>query len=546
MADSEPRSPRVAAPGNAVSSSPSFLDVLLIVSFAMLVDLVLLWVAGQIKGIDLLDELAPWMIKLGVSLKAGLVALGTTTVLALLKQFLTKTDYKYYLRDTLVVMAVLLVCIFLATPLLSLISPHPPQLSAVQPQLLTMRIKGLYDDGREATLDRQCPLEKPPDMLQTIAFQAKEVFPYKQDVTIPSSGIYVANIFSSHGTAEKGLKDSTQDYRADYQICLQRNPVSNPSLKDIRLKCTPGKFYCELDDSDPGWVLPCHDPKKDAASTGNHGVVYAAEAQRDSIPVWVAPILDTLRNMKAESRPGYAVFTIEFVPSARVKDATYLTYQVSANGTPVYFDKIPTDLLREPVSRQGPTKFSFALENLDFSGASRGVENLTLQVGLFGAVSPVYQTISRQYVALRPAAPVMIPTSLGTFRWSAEYIDPPQRDRWEVIVNSTPATDDVDRLKRLFDARKLSVDGQPLVLVVRPPLLVSKIHTSKYFALALGEVQTNGQVRFTFDDAESNKMCTWALAHESTVRFIHKGDARRETIDDQRVQFCRDLPHGSP
>ncbi len=159
---------------------------------------------------------------------------------------------------------------------------------------------------------------------------------------------------------------------------------------------------------------------------------------------------------------------------------------------------------------------SFGLENLVFSGKTDGSEHIEVLIEFFDDNDQLLhrEHVSRQYSALRdaPVEEVEAPTG-ALFRWTGDYIQPLNQNKYEIFVFSTKDAHEAEKRKSMLDEAALQVGSQEVAGVVRPPL-----GKSEWYGVVIGLVKPTGQIQFTFDEQHSGSVCRWALeARENEV-----------------------------
>jgi hypothetical protein len=91
---------------------------------------------------------------------------------------------------------------------------------------------------------------------------------------------------------------------------------------------------------------------------------------------------------------------------------------------------------------------------------------------------------------------------------------PTNEDKYEILVGSSVCASLTDPTclkraldgKKQFDASNLMFEGKHVVAQVRPPLRTDPVA----YGFALGLVLPTKQVKFTFNPAETDRLCKWA------------------------------------
>jgi len=324
----------------------------------------------------------------------------------------------------------------------------------------------------------------------------------------------------------------------DYKICL--HPAPSPpdgGTPSGLLHCANG-ICSPVQGEDPGYVESCN-----ARSPSSAGLVPVAFA---SVPAaqareagWVVPSLDTLEKMTDRERVGFTRFDVSFTPNETLAEANRYYFTLRVNDQPVYINGLLPERIHYQLQEKEKTNtISFALENLNFTGQHEGYEKLQLSVFFQQDDRLVRkQDLERNYVALRNAPEVVLPSELGPFRWSGTYVVPKNENKYEILLAS--ARDDVRpamAAKADFDQAKLTFKEKPVVMVVRPPL-----RQPPSYGLALGVVQPTSQVQFTFNAAEASELCQWVTGQvgKGTGGKLIRPDLRRYEIATQGYSACR-------
>jgi hypothetical protein len=331
-----------------------------------------------------------------------------------------------------------------------------------------------------------------------------------------------------------------------FDMCLQRATGDHPGVSQIVLKCD--NQDCGIDSArDKGLAVSCSadSPGSGAQSSVRPSIelpslqpVFAAgkalHTLNSSLPYWTVPTLETLEAMTNRERVGYTRFDIDLKPAETLHNSDSFEYQVYVNGQPIFFNGFPPKVFRASFDPANTLHVSFGLENLSFSGADNGFEDLTIVFTFFkGQTQTIQQPVSREYVALRSAELIKLDSAVGSFQWSGSYKVPTNENKFEVLVNSVPKVEDAMKLKTSFDRLNASDGANPVVLVVRPPLRVPP-----YYGVAIGLVQPTKQVQFTFDSQQAESVCAWAKSESSRTRLI-RGDLRIYQVSNKGYFPCR-------
>lgn len=145
------------------------------------------------------------------------------------------------------------------------------------------------------------------------------------------------------------------------------------------------------------------------------------------------------------------------------------------------------------------------------------------------------QDLEREYVALRDAPEVDLPTEAGTFHWKGTYVVPKNENKYEILLASSAEASLAMQAKARFEQERLTFGDRPVVMVVRPPLRVPPS-----YGLALGVVQPTSQVQFTFNASEANQLCLWAIqqAAQGKGAKLIRPDLRRYEVATRGYSPC--------
>jgi len=299
------------------------------------------------------------------------------------------------------------------------------------------------------------------------------------------------------------------------------DPTSQPidisfyrSLKDpvgdrveVQEECIEGKG-CSISTVDLGWASDGKACNSSPITTllDFVAVAYADEQTSGGVQRgWRVPSLETLDNQKNRDSVGYTKFVIKSDPLPRLGQADSFTYYIKVNGTPIYVDGSRPDDMIQPFNASDGLTFAFGLENLNFSGADQGCENISVLFE-FRKQNQVIQRagVTRRYAALRDAEREAVQSQEGiSFTWSGNYVKPQKEDRFEAFIVSTPDVNEATRIKGRLDKAGLRFHEMQVVGVVRPPL------DRNAYAVVVGLLQPTGQVRFTFDKKVGYELLSW-------------------------------------
>jgi hypothetical protein len=318
--------------------------------------------------------------------------------------------------------------------------------------------------------------------------------------------------------------------------CFTRAPnVTVPRLA-AKLECEEGG-RCTIAKDDAGQVRACGDRPTSLRSwpfdLSPAGRAYAEDAKPPE--TWIVPSLETLRRRHVgPDAPAYTEITLSSGPLPALAQAKQVSVDIKVNGRAALIDGLPADASAVAFDASAGLNLQIGLENLEFSGAQRGFEQVDLTLRFLDGKMLVREVkLPLHYVALRDkpdAAPVGDP-DLGV-RWSAKYVPGPSADRYQILLLSSTSAEEIERAKQRFDAARFefaTAKGTlPLVAVIRPPL-----KGNGNYGLALGVRQPTGQIRFSFDEPISAALCV-RLHQLSQQQGAVRRNSFRRNIDDVR------------
>lgn len=320
-------------------------------------------------------------------------------------------------------------------------------------------------------------------------------------------------------TAARPVREfaSVDDAPGDMKFCITRDPTPPPDNTpvEIHMLCVEGA-QCVLDQGDYGRAVNANCPEKTNQSHSFFSLTTEVHAQTTEkhvkTPGWSVPSLMTLRQMTDRQRVGYTEFTIKSNPTPGTQNADLLRYTIFANGLPLYIDGRPPEDMYAKFDASAGLDSSFGLDNLSFSGADQGCENVAVQLEFLSGGRPIKQVqLSRRYAALRDAAAEQAASSDGMkFVWTGRYVKPKNEDRAEVFVISTRDINEAVRAKLSIEKVHLSYDGMDVIGVIRPPL------DKPVYGVVIGLRQSMGQIKFNFDLGYANRVLAWAKDVQSS------------------------------
>ena len=336
----------------------------------------------------------------------------------------------------------------------------------------------------------------------------------------------------SGGAAEENMK-----------ICFKRTTDLSRSGKDYaRVDCKdPAGGNCILHKPNQrGLADPCDDnswfklPDFDWP-----GFVSTANASTSGEIYWVTPSLDTIVKTPILERNGYTEFSIFADGLKEAFDATHYDFSVRVNGIRVYFDGWPPERLKRRYRGEGELSLRFALDNLNFSGANQGYDDIEVAIRLYTlskdrkeGVKPIYTAVTRRpYAALRhfeePFNAIMRKASAdegARFEWSATFRPSQQKDRYAIMLLSRKIDSAAsDSLASAFSSVSAAKDKlQGLRLSYKDRQIRGRLHPPRPsmdavgLTLALADKQNRIVSSFDLDTAKS--ICRFLVANGARLR----------------------------
>jgi hypothetical protein len=262
-------------------------------------------------------------------------------------------------------------------------------------------------------------------------------------------------------------------------------------------------------------------------------------------PRWLVPSLATLKAQSEKSRQGFTEFNVVGRATPSLKTAQYFTYAIVVNGVPILIDGWDPHYIRIPYDHEKGLDFSFALENLDFSGRHNGREQLELTLRFWGEGLLIRELkLERQYVALRDARMEKFNIDgMGEIRWSGKFNNRRMADKFEVFLMSSQDMSTLQDFKWKLDSKNLMYQDNRVTAVIRPPL-----NNNPNSGITFGVIKDTGQTQFTFDEQSAAEVCRWLLIHRRDEKHknLYRDDIFRFeneplTSGSPKVTFCRDL-----
>lgn len=478
---------------HALAAPPShglnLLDAVVVILVSFGFALILLWMAGHLLGVNPFAA-APSDVKDFVNGAKGLVtgigAAGAGVLLDALRGWSGSNaahNFFLYIAATTICVLVLVLAVAYALRPISTI-PLIPQ--------LTLRFS--VDPGSEKPFSdiRYC-LNEPQSWCRNLHSPSGAT--WDEPVNITQGQRYLAYVNPLVQTAER----FSSAQRDGMPICLV--PSSKPpsgAKAFVELDCTYPQG-CRPTKTDPRWMEIC---PADTKTWWLPGLLLGRALAADEAggAGWRAPNLETL---EAQREHGYTVFEVQLDAIPELAGADGISYLVTVNGTPVYFDGWSPARLKVRYDPGKPFELRFGLENLDFSGGADGLERIRLDITFWRGRDSVRQLASEHpYVALRDLREKRIVSDGVGVKWRATYRNERQDQRFEVFLLSTPDLKKAAAVKTRFDAHQVTIESRRAMAVLRPPL------TSDSYGVTVGIVQPTGQIAFVFDEATANRVCS--------------------------------------
>lgn len=314
--------------------------------------------------------------------------------------------------------------------------------------------------------------------------------------------------------------DKSDDFYSQYAVefCAMPDGPDWSRVSQIVLNCSFGAG-CSPDPMTKA-IKAC--PKPQAAAWLRPIAALLAPQAHAATPLpksgWVVPDIEGA--CFAHARFGQTFYRFDAQTAAPPR-AVAFGYQLSVNGTPIYINGQRDPRVRKPVSG-GSATLSFALQNLEFSGAAGpigGQEKIGLALQFYDAAGNEVGRKAGDYlfVALRQPKPLA-----GDISWTGKYVLGKDADGRELLIVSTGTpTANMLPVKRQFDALGMTYAGTgdqlngrlPVVALVRPFLpkeeKAEKNARDGMPGMNLGFVKPDGRVRFTFSEAELKQVAAW-------------------------------------
>lgn len=494
--------------------------VVLITSFA--IAFLVLWAASILRGRPMFQELPDWLNTMVSSVWTQLT--GAAGALGfVVRCLLAPGGRRNYLVSCGITSAVIVVAIVGVAAVLP--APLPPPLAT-----LDLWFNVAFEPPSSDPLNLDFVHTRPEGRLPiTLAPQA--------------GGDYLTTIKMPQGSGEQYLgffhrliqHSTRRDLPPNTVVCVERTEARPAQLRELFLSCQESKSCGLKAGRDQGWVRPC------AVTPQASSWLAVAHAQTPAKPGWVVPTLETLKASGGRQGLGYTIFQLETGPLPTLQAADGFIYRIRGNGQPIYVGGWKPELLRTPFDAARGLTLAFGLENLDFSGARAGTEEIEVTIEFLAQDRALRALrLPLDYVALRDAGPAEVKADDVKVRWRATYARPEHEHKFEIFLSTDPITSAAaaEAQKKRLDTGGVRLDDQPMVGVIRPPL-----PPNRSFGIVLGLEQPSGQIRFTFDETTANRLCREVVARHQGIVSPH---AYRYEMEPRRsgtapTRPCRSL-----
>lgn len=277
---------------------------------------------------------------------------------------------------------------------------------------------------------------------------------------------------------------------------------------------------------------------------------------------WSIPNLETLNDKNSERTVGYTHFSVTSEKPLNI-DADAFFYDITANGVAANINGVTGSYRAIKYDPSLPLNIEFGLQNLNFSGNDGGCDAIGLTIRFIKDGTLLDSTIhlKRSYIALRDAGKVTSNINDVEVSWTGKYIRAGKEYDNEVFLLSKLVSKDLDfdthkakiqaavteieTVKNDFNNLKLTFNNQPLVAVVRPSL------TKISYSLAVGIVEDNKQIRFTFDENKAQELKSFLIAQRENSSkakrvidpglFVYKIRGDASYVPSPQVCFGREV-----
>lgn len=520
----------------------TLLDVLVIIGVSFTIVLLILWINAQYEGKDTFNQLPVWLSKAISNVWSFVTAAGASSALIYILKKRSQANqsigsYMLWIFGTTF-------SIFLAIWVVKRVYEIPDHHAAKDFQVRFQVTFTPPIDGPELPNLTYVQTEPKPRDAGTV-YSPVSLAPqkdkwYQEWIALPDQGRkYVASFKRAIKTSEL----SSDAVSKGTELCLVKG-TKKPKKNDPEalLRCAENG-RCQNHENDPGWVEPCSENRSPETNhSGWFPMAYADEATIEKRPGWRVPSIETLSSQtKRQEREevGYTEFAIASEPLKEFSTAEYFTYAISVNGTAVFIDGWPPEYLKVSYEASKGVSLKFGLENLDFSGAKSGVEEIDVQLNFYQKDNIIKQVkLPLRYVALRPSKLQKVVTDGLAFEWSGKYISSKNENKFEVFIISTKDVQKVEQVRNRLNNHKLRYANQDVIGVIRPPL-----ENYPWYGIVLGLRQETGQIKFTFNERDTSRLCDWALQNGKSdkLKSLIKPDAYRYEIEFATSKLCKDL-----
>ncbi|OEK06486.1 hypothetical protein [Roseivirga misakiensis] len=462
------------------------LDVLFVLFSSLTVSLLIFWLASQLLGDEILNELPPWLNTIGSKFWSFLV----TGSAATLTQFLNKNreDSPNYM-----VWIVFMTVFFMGSTLVI---------------YTVLDSDEEYQESFEAKMYLSLPSVKDNQNL-TYLQQAPQWVDWKNRAR-QNDGLFELDVILPKTNNTFIIKLAPQIIESTFtnrsnttELCLQRASVcEGPHQMGIKYS-NNRPIITRVGENDCSISL-C---EGQTAHLDEFQII-KANAFQDRY-FWNVP---TLEYLEKSGRRGYAHFKVTVEQTADL-DFDYFTYRVIVNGNEVLFNGISSDDLRH-AKGESDISLDFGLESLNFNGQDNGVEHVDITVSLHknGNISQSIE-VPLEYVAFRTFRKRTITYGNNTVTWESKYYAPEDAAHELIVVSGTNLAGLVlDKEK--IDEANLEYDGKRVIGVIRPPL-----GENLNYGLIVGLELPNKQTLIDFSRNEVERLKQWVLEPEHVNYF---------------------------
>lgn len=386
----------------------------------------------------------------------------------------------------------------------------------------------VFDVVFTAPLNKEPAIEHFSD-LELRVTQTEPASTYQNYPLLPTESI--GRKVGQYELKERSLKQIGDQYQALVKRKVLDSfvgmPGDIPKFNICFIRAAPGpisaKFACDgaackLDELSKN-IKIC-DPPQSAIDWQWFSQAYADE----NAIGWITPSLDTLKENYQKQQNTYVEFVVA-AENLRLPDtADAYSYQLTVNKQPVFINGWTEAETISAFNPKQPFKLSFGLQNLDFSGADFGQENLQLTLTFYASGQKVRtDIINRNYIALRTVHTISDVINDVLYSWSGQqYFG--KNDGFEIFIWSSPNADEiVKRRKKFLDEANLQYQGGKVVAVVRPPLT-----QNQNYGLVLGLVDGAGRIDFTFPKTTATEIATWLRTEVAPLKTAVRPETNQQ------------------